>query len=63
MGVWDTEVPFTELGWDNRLKHIFGLPQEAAADTATMIARIHPDDRQSAQKAHYQAVDPLGTGY
>ncbi len=62
MGVWDTVVPFAELGWDNRLKHIFGLPPEAVVDTATMIAIIHPDDRGIALKVHSEAVDPLGSG-
>ncbi len=62
MGVWDSIVPFAEFGWDNRLKLIFGLPPDTVVDTATMFNRIHPDDRESALAAHYQAVNPVGSG-
>jgi PAS domain S-box-containing protein len=62
MGQWDTPFPQVTLGWDTRLKAIWGLPADAVVTTDTHHSLIHPDDQANVEREATEALDPLGSG-
>ena len=57
---WDTVSPV--LNWDQRTRRIFGVPQEREITFDTFMGLLHPDDREGANEAVRQALDPAGSG-
>ncbi len=57
---WD---PVTgALGWDARLKAMWGLPPDAHVDEQVFLSAIHPEDRPGVEAAISECTDPAGTG-
>jgi PAS domain S-box-containing protein len=63
IGTWDFDPMTRELRWDVKCKELFGLPPEAEVSYEdSFLAGIHPDDRQHADAAVREALDPHGSG-
>lgn len=46
-GTFRWQIDTNELGWDDNLKRLFGLPVSASIDSfEDFIQRVHPDDRE-----------------
>jgi PAS domain S-box-containing protein len=63
IGTWDFYPGTGSLNWDSRCKALFGLPPNAEVNYDTFLAGLHPDDRESIDRANQQALDPDGSGY
>ncbi|WP_114949088.1 PAS domain-containing protein, partial [Microvirga calopogonii] len=50
------------LGWDARLKAMWGLPPDASVDHEVWLSGIHPEDRAQVDAALAHCVDPTGDG-
>ncbi|MBA9070236.1 PAS domain S-box-containing protein [Methylobacterium sp. RAS18] len=61
-GVFDYDLVSDELKWDARVRTFYGLAPDDPVDLAVHLARVHPDDRERADKAVADAVDPAGSG-
>ncbi|MPR10739.1 PAS domain-containing protein [Microvirga tunisiensis] len=48
------------LGWDARLKAMWGLPPDAHVDEELFLSGIHPEDRPRVEAAIAQCSDPAG---
>ena len=46
VGLWDNELPFGVLNWDDGLKELFGLPTDAVITVEQFLGMMHPDDRE-----------------
>lgn len=63
IGTWDYDPASGELRWDVRCRQLFGLSPEADVSyEGSFIAGLHPDDRERADAAVQQALDPGGSG-
>lgn len=62
MGLWETSCPAETLGWDDKLKAIWGLPPDAEVTDATARAMIDPADLPSFDRAMAEAFGPAGNG-
>ena len=62
IGIFDYDLVTGDLGWDARVRALFGLPPGAPVTYATFLAGLHPDDRQRVDDAVKAALDPEGTG-
>jgi PAS domain S-box-containing protein len=61
-GVFDYDLVADELKWDARIRAFYGLTPDAPVDLSVHLARVHPDDRERADKAVADAVHPDGAG-
>ncbi|KMO44232.1 histidine kinase [Methylobacterium tarhaniae] len=61
-GVFDYDLVSDELKWDARTRAFFGLGPDAPVNLDVYLARLHPDDRERADRAVADAVDPAGAG-
>lgn len=62
MGVWDTALPHRTLGWDDKLKAMWGFSEQSEVELASLFGRIHPDDRDRVERVTAESLDPSGTG-
>ena len=63
IGIFDHDLTNGVLRWDARTKELFGLPPEAEVSyEGTFLARLHPEDREAADRAVQDAVDLAGPG-
>ncbi|MXP64736.1 PAS domain S-box protein [Roseomonas sp. M0104] len=63
IGTFNYQVQTGELAWDDRCRALFGLPPEAPLSYAgTFLAGLHPEDREMADRAVRQSMDPAGSG-
>jgi len=63
IGIYDYDLTTEVLRWDARTKALFGLPADAAVSyEGAFLAGLHPDDRERADQAVQQALDPDGPG-
>jgi PAS domain S-box-containing protein len=62
IGTWDFNPLTDELTWDARCKALFGLPPEANVTYEVFLAGLHPADRERADEAVQDALDPTGDG-
>lgn len=63
IGIWDFDPLTGRLEWDERCKTIFGLPLDAQVTyEGSFLAGLHPDDRERADRAVREALQPGGTG-
>jgi PAS domain S-box-containing protein len=51
IGAWDFNPVAQTLQWSERCKAMFGLPPDAEVSYAIFLDRLHPDDRQRADRA------------
>ncbi|WP_084238429.1 response regulator [Sphingomonas asaccharolytica] len=63
IGTWDFDPVSRELRWDAKCKELFGLPPDAEVSyEGSFLAGVHPEDRESADAAVQEALDPEGSG-
>ncbi|UHC20238.1 MULTISPECIES: PAS domain S-box protein [Methylobacterium] len=63
IGIFDYNLVTGELGWDARVRAVFGLSPDARVSYATFLAGLHPEDRVRADEAVQAALDPAGPGH
>ncbi|UHC20102.1 PAS domain-containing protein (plasmid) [Methylobacterium currus] len=63
IGIFDYNLVTGELGWDTRVRALFGLSPDAPVSYATFLAGLHPEDRAGADAAVQVALDPAGSGH
>ena len=60
IGTWDFDPANDILRWDDRCKALFGLSPDAEVSYQDAFLRgLHPDDRERADRAVSQALNPL----
>jgi len=63
IGTWDFDPVTRDLRWDAKCKELFGLPPGAEVSyESSFLAGVHPDDRERADIAVQEALDPDGSG-
>jgi PAS domain S-box-containing protein len=62
LGIFDYDLVSGDLGWDTRVRTLFGLPPNAAVTYEAFLAALHPDDRVPVDQAVKAALDPAGGG-
>ena len=62
LGIYSWDPITNALGWDERVRGMWGLPPDAAVDMDVCEAGIHPDDLARVQEAIGASVDPAGDG-
>jgi two-component system, chemotaxis family, CheB/CheR fusion protein len=63
LGVHDHDVAAGIIGWDARVREIWGLGPEDQVTYEAFMSGVHRDDRESTQAAMDAALDPAGTGH
>lgn len=66
MGTWSIDIASGRMSWDERCANIFGFDDSAGSqiDYADLLARIHPDDRETHDEAIRKATaNPSGGAY
>ena len=63
LGVHDFDVAAGTIGWDERVREIWGSPDEGRITYDTFMSGVHPDDREATQAAVDAALDPAGSGH
>jgi len=63
IGIWDFDPATGRLRWDARCRALFGILSDAEITyEGSFLAGLHPDDRQYADDAVKQALNPSGDG-
>ncbi|MFN3433567.1 MAG: ATP-binding protein [Sphingomonas sp.] len=63
IGTWDYDPASGALRWDERCRALFGVPPGVPISyESAFLAGLHPDDRDAADQAVSQALDPEGQG-
>ena len=62
LGVHDYDVAAGTIGWDERVREIWGVGHEEQVTYDAFMSGVHPDDRESTQAAVDAALDPAGAG-
>ncbi len=47
LGIWDVDIATGQREWSDELKSMLGLPPDAEATEAALLARVHPEDRDA----------------
>lgn len=63
IGTWDYDLVSNELVWDARTYEIFGLATDTPMSYDIFNARLHPDDRERANRAVQEAFEGRNDGY
>jgi PAS domain S-box-containing protein len=62
-GTFDYD-PATGLAiWDDQMKKIWGIPKEENLDYSSVLARVHPEDRERVGKVFAKALSSGGNGF
>ncbi|WP_461147521.1 ATP-binding protein [Spirosoma pulveris] len=59
VGTWDYNLVTGEAYWSSLCKQLFGLPPEAEVTAATLLAQVHPNDREWVAQANQRSLDPI----
>jgi len=62
MGTIDWQVSSNRLAWSGRTSAFFGLADDDTPTLEDALARVHPDDRATLDRAIAHARDPAGDG-
>ena len=62
LGTWDVDLTTGTQVWNERMRTLVGLPAHAPVDAHTLLARIHPEEREHVEGLLRQARTPGGTG-
>ena len=62
LGIYSWDPVTGALEWDDRLRAMWGLPPDAAADMTVYEAGIHPGDLARVRSAIAACIDPAGDG-
>jgi PAS domain S-box-containing protein len=63
IGTWDFDLVSNELVWDARTYEIFGLPPDTPMSYEVFSSRLHPEDRDPANRAVQEAFTGKNDGY
>lgn len=63
IGTWDFDLVANELIWDSRTREIFGVRPDFTVDYDSFNLRLHPDDREQANRAVQEALTGANGGY
>ncbi len=56
IGVWENDTTRDKLYWDRRMRELYGAPLEGEVDYPDWSDRLHPDDRDEAVEAFWDAI-------
>jgi PAS domain S-box-containing protein len=62
LGVHRYCIATGEITWDQRVRELWGVPENMPINYAVFIEGVHPSDREATQTAVDQALDSYGTG-
>lgn len=63
MGIFDYDLVSGELMWDARVRELFGASSAGPVTyEGSFLKGVHPDDREAADRAVQEALDPAGPG-
>ncbi|OGU07363.1 MAG: hypothetical protein A2075_13960 [Geobacteraceae bacterium GWC2_58_44] len=62
VGIFDLDLRSGKGNWSEIAKRHYGLPPEAEADLALLMAGIHPEDRERVEQIARDAASPEGAG-
>jgi PAS domain S-box-containing protein len=62
IGTFDFNPITGERNWSQRTKAMFGLPPNSDVSNVLFLDRVHPEDRERAERAVQKAFDPSGDG-
>lgn len=62
LSVYSWDPATGALGWDDRLREMWGLPPAAHIDSTVWMSAIHPEDRPRVEAAIEACLDPAGNG-
>jgi PAS domain S-box-containing protein len=66
VGVWDWNIPASQMEWSDRYKEILGLPASFPSSHQEFEARLHPEDRArtiAASQAHLDRRESYDVEY
>ena len=64
LGSWELDLESETLIWSDEVYRIFGLhPQEFGATHEAFLESVHPDDRDTLNKAYFSSVEEGKNGY
>jgi two-component sensor histidine kinase len=63
IGVFEFEPQTGRAFWDDRIRDLWGVPAGEEITYETVIAQVHPDDRDMHNKQTELAIDPAGDGH
>ncbi len=62
VGIWDYDAVNNVFTWDDQMLELYGTTRDAFDGSyAAWTSRVHPDDRERADRAMKQAMDGVGT--
>ncbi|GAB3773881.1 hypothetical protein GCM10028818_15850 [Spirosoma horti] len=62
VGTWDYNIETGQAQWSTICKRLFGLPEDAPVTAATLMAQVHPDDRERVAQANANILSPQSDG-
>lgn len=62
LGIHDYDVRTGRVLWDERIRRIWGIPDDETITYERFLEGVHPDDRDRVQRAVDRALDPSGNG-
>ncbi|RAV98150.1 PAS domain-containing sensor histidine kinase [Pseudochryseolinea flava] len=62
IGTWNYDPLTGIVMWDDRCKAMFGMRPEDPIDYAEFLLRVHPEDRERADRANQNAIKGLDNG-
>jgi len=62
LGIFDLDLLTGKGDWSDIAKHHYGLPPDAEADLGTVLAGVHPEDRERIERIATDAARPGGDG-
>lgn len=62
MGVFDVDYLKDKISWSEAAKAMFGLPLDVEVTALTVLAAVHPEDREEVVRATEQSWNPEGEG-
>jgi PAS domain S-box-containing protein len=62
VGTWDYNLETGYAEWSPICKQLFGLAPDASVSAATLLAQVHPDDREWVALANKKSLSPDGDG-
>jgi PAS domain S-box-containing protein len=62
LGIHDYNLETGHIEWDERLRDLWGVPDDLEITFDIFMAGIHPDDQEATRKAVDRALNPAGDG-
>ncbi|AUD05754.1 sensor histidine kinase [Spirosoma pollinicola] len=62
VGTWDYNLETNQAQWSDICKKLFGLPADMHITSATLLAKVHPDDQERVAQANARILSPHSDG-